>query len=455
MKLYNSLTRNLEKFVPINPNSIKIYVCGPTVYDRPHIGNARSVVVYDILYRLLIEIYGFHHVLYVRNITDVDDKINARAIELGVSIQDLTSVVYRQFTEDMSYLGCLRPSHEPKATEHISEMIEIIEKLISNNFAYVSDDGNVYFDVAKMSAYNKLSGRNLEDLEHGMRIEIRDSKRSPHDFVLWKPVSKNDDISSIFESPWGRGRPGWHIECSAMSTKFLGHDFDIHGGGVDLIFPHHTNEIAQSVCAFPGTNYAKYWVHNGFLTVNGEKMSKSLGNFFSIEDLRNKDIDGEVIRLFFISTHYRKPIDFTDKALHDAGAMLDYMYRALDGVKNDESIVPKEFLDILQHDLNTSLAISFMHNLAKEIFKTEDHSRKQILQSQLKVCGKLMGILQNSNWFFKKTLDINMVNKLILDRAEAKKTKNFTLADKIRDHLNDLGVELEDHKDGTTSWRAR
>lgn len=477
MKLHNTLTKNKDTFTTLVDGKVSMYVCGPTVYDRPHIGNARSVVVYDTLYRLLINKYGAENVTYVRNITDVDDKINARATELGISIQELTSRTYSEFQEDMAYLGCLSPKHEPKATEHIKGIIELNERLIASGNAYVSD-GHVYFDVTSAADYGLLSGRTLSDMIAGARVEVNENKRHPGDFVLWKPASAKDDISSVFESPWGAGRPGWHIECSAMSYHFLGTDFDIHGGGADLIFPHHTNEIAQSSCGFPGSKFARFWVHNGFLTVNGEKMSKSLGNFFTVYDLMQKGVKGEVIRYLLLSTHYRKPLDFNDKALYDAGESLDYLYRTLESAessgaqssgaasssegfslslssKQSDQLtenLPKEFLEFLEDDINTPAALHFMHNLAKQINKAAD---KVELSLSLLACGRMIGILQQENWFASeaKDIDISLVEELVSKRIDAKKTRNFDEADKIREELRNMGVEIEDKPDGASVWR--
>lgn len=438
-----------------------MYVCGPTVYDRPHIGNARSVVVYDILYRLLSHIYGKENVVYVRNVTDVDDKINARAIELGVTIQELTSRTYNEFTEDITYLNCLTPTHEPKATEHISDIIAINEKLIENGNAYVSA-GHVYFDVTSARDYGCLSGRNLDEMIAGSRVEVSENKRHPGDFVLWKPASPKDDKSSVFESPWGPGRPGWHIECSAMSMHFLGTDFDIHGGGADLIFPHHTNEIAQSSCAFPGSKFARMWVHNGFLTVNGEKMSKSLGNFLTVHDLAQKGMKGEVIRYLLLSTNYRKPLDFNDKALYDAKESLDYLYRALD---DNQSSRPKgdsvlhidaTFLSYLEDDLNMSEAFSFLHDLAKQINKSNSSDEKESLMLKLIACGNLVGLLFEKNWFYAECeVNIQLIEDLISRRSDAKKARQFQEADAIRSELIALGIEIEDRPDGTSIWRKK
>ncbi len=454
MKFYNTLSNKLEEFIPIDIQNIRIYVCGPTVYDRPHIGNARSVVVYDALYRILRKIYGDEHVTYVRNITDVDDKINARSIELGITIQELTSSTYKEFHSDMEYLGCLDPTHEPKATEHIEDMINIIQLLIKGNHAYIAA-GHVYFDVTSSKDYGALSGRTLDEMIAGSRIEVSQDKKHPGDFVLWKPSSEKDDVSSIFDSPWGKGRPGWHIECSAMSSHFFGHEFDIHGGGADLIFPHHTNEIAQSCCAFPGSKFAKFWIHNGFLTVDGAKMSKSLGNFLTMEHFIDKKIHGEVVRYWLLSTNYRKPIDFNEKALYDAGESMNYLYRSLENIETQEVDIPTEFMKFLEDDLNITAGFSYMHNLAKNINKSDNVDEKKSYANQLKACGNLLGILQKTSkeWFAISDIDNDHINSLIEKRKIAKSNKDWALADKIRKELHDMGIDIEDHKDGSTSWR--
>ncbi len=452
MKLYNTLSNKLEEFIPIDRKNVSMYVCGPTVYDRPHIGNARSVVIYDLLYRALTVMYG--HVTYVRNITDVDDKINARAIELGITIQELTSSVYKEFQSDMKYLGCLNPTHEPKATEHIAGIIKIIELLIAGNHAYVTNH-HVYFDVTSYEDYGALSGRSLDEMIAGVRIDVSEDKKHPGDFVLWKPVSLKDDPSSIFDSPWGKGRPGWHIECSAMSSHFLGTEFDIHGGGADLIFPHHTNEIAQSCGAFPGSKYAHYWVHNGFLTVDGAKMSKSLGNFLTMQNFIDQNIPGEVIRYMLLSTHYRKPLNYNEKQLHDATESMNYLYRALHNVQVEAAAVPQEFLDYLLDDLNAAKAFSYMHEIAKNINKTTDLSLRLKYASELKACGNLLGILQQTpeEWFTGSAeVDEQYIIDMIEKRRLAKEQKNWAMADQIRKELQDNGVELEDHPE-CTSWR--
>ncbi|MCC8417330.1 MAG: cysteine--tRNA ligase [Rickettsia endosymbiont of Bryobia graminum] len=454
--LHNTLTRNKEVFTPIDNNLVKMYVCGPTVYDHPHIGNARSVVVYDLLYRLLCKIFGYQHVKYVRNITDVDDKIIARAQELKITITELTKEITKEFHIDMNYLGCRAPNIEPKATEHIEDMIIIIQKLIDKNHAYIIDN-HVYFDISTAKDYTKLSNRSLDDLIAGVRIENNQAKKQPNDFVLWKPADNNDELAANFDSPWGKGRPGWHIECSAMSYKYLGEDFDLHGGGADLIFPHHTNEIAQSTCAFPNSHFAKYWIHNGFLTVNGEKMSKSLNNFITIRDFIDREIQGEVVRLFLMSTHYRKPLDYNDKALEDAAKTINYWYRAIESLNVQN--IPRKFvteacLSVMLDDMNTPLAIKIINDYAKLIFATENEDQKYLYASYLLSCANFIGLMTKTHkeWFHCH-IDDTPIKNLIEQRKQAKLNKNWPLADQIRQDLLKDGIVLEDTPNGETIWR--
>ncbi len=461
LSLYNTLTQRHEIFKPLDKNLVKMYVCGPTVYDSPHIGNARSVVVYDILQRILVHIFGKEHVLYVRNITDIDDKIIERAKSLNIPINQLTQQTTIAFHRDMAYLGCQSPNIEPKATEHVAEMLAIIEQLIAFKYAYVADK-HVYFDVSAAKDYTKLSRRQLDELLQGVRIENDISKRHPQDFVLWKIVDEGSlkDLECVFDSPWGAGRPGWHIECSAMSNKYLGQTFDIHGGGADLIFPHHTNEIAQSTCAFEGSLFAKTWVHNGFLTVNGNKMSKSLGNFVTVKELLEKNIPGETIRLFLLSTHYRKPLDFNDKALHDSSKLLNYWYRALSDANTSPINLPDNFLASLFDDMNTSLAIKIINDYAKQAHAATKEDDKTIYTSLMLACANFIGLLElpADQWFtpdsseIKQDNDVN-IEELIEKRLLAKQEKNWALADKIRGDLLKLGIVLEDKPDGETKWR--
>lgn len=445
--LYNSLTKRKSAFTPINSSKIGMYVCGPTVYDYPHLGNALAVVIYDVLFRLLRHIYGEKQVVYVRNITDVDDKIIIAAKAKNMSIAQLTKQVTEIFQDNIEKLNCLAPNFEPKATAHIAEMIAMINSLIDKDYAY-KINGNVYFRVNKFADYSNLSGKKIADLVAGARVEIDNDKENPEDFALWK-ASADEDNS--FKSPFGLGRPGWHIECSAMSQKYLGNDFDIHGGGVDLIFPHHTNEIAQSCCAHEGSKYAHYWVHNGFLTVNGEKMSKSLGNFITIAELLERGIHGEVIRYVLLSSHYHKPIDWNDKVLHDAQKALDSFYRVLQQESLEECEVPAEFLATLLDDLNTPQSFALMHEYAYLYNKNKD---KQAA-AKLKASGQFLGFFEcdAKKWFNDTKLDAEYIEEQIKQRHLAKAQKNWQLADQIRDNLKNLGIILEDKPDGSCSWR--
>lgn len=452
--LYNSLTKQKELFTPIDANNVRMYVCGPTVYDRPHIGNARSVVIYDVLYRLLTHLYGNNNITYIRNITDIDDKINNRAKALGVTIKDLTTKTIAEFNDDMGYLHCLKPNHEPKATESISEIVELIDVLINKGYAYESNK-HVYFEISKAKNYASIAGRKIEDLLSGARIDVEKSKKHPGDFVLWKPASKEDDTSSIFESPWGDGRPGWHIECSAMSHKYLGTDFDIHGGGVDLIFPHHSNEIAQSCSAHDNSKYARYWIHNGFLTVEGDKMSKSLGNFYTVDDLRKNEIKGEVLRLMLLSCHYRKPLDYNQKALLDAKEFLGYLYRSIKSCSPKPSKPNKEFIDCLADDMNFAEAFAIIHKMASAINKTTDQDEKDNMAGELMVTGQIVGIMNSSSAEWFGVSDDSDIEKLIEDRKLAKQNKDWSKADKIRGDLELKGIILEDLAEGKTIWHKK
>ena len=446
--LYNSLTKKKETLEPLVPGKVGMYVCGPTVYDAPHIGNARSNVIYDVLYRVLIKQYGKENITYVRNITDVDDKINQAAKSKNISIRELTNQVIDIFHDNMSKLNCMDPTIEPRATEHIKEMIDIIEKLISGGHAYVANN-HVYFAVESDPNYGKLASREIDQMISGARIAISEDKRHAGDFVLWKPLSEDDDVSSIFESPWGQGRPGWHIECSAMSYKYLGENFDIHGGGADLMFPHHSNEIAQSCCAFKGSNYANLWVHNGFLTVNKEKMSKSLGNFITVNDLLSQNISSEAIRYLLLSTHYRKPLDFNEQSLNAAKKSIDSFYRA---IANIEDVVEPEdkVIEALNNDLNTPMVLSMLHEYCNIINKITDNDEKRKIAKYLKAGANLIGLLNNDHPIEAQD---EQIEKLIQERKSAQLEKNWAKADEIRNYLKSQNIMLEDHKDGTTSWR--
>ncbi len=453
--IYNTLLKRQVIFKPIDKEQIKMYVCGPTVYDHPHLGNARSIVVYDVLFRVLRRIYGEESVKYVRNITDVDDKIIDRARVLGISIEKLTTQTIEDFHQDTKYLNCLAPNEEPKATQHIEEMLAIIAKLIANNFAYVSKSGDVYFEVSKAQNYFALSNRTSEKAFLGSKIQDNLAKNNSEDFVLWKA---DDDIDCSFSSPWGKGRPGWHIECSAMSYKHLGENFDIHGGGADLIFPHHTNEIAQSIAAFPGSTFANYWIHNGFLTVNGEKMSKSLGNFITVKDLRDKKVSGEVVRLLLLSTHYRKPLDYNNKALEDAKKMLHYWYLAIEELELsiNEYIEDNSFAPLL-NDLNTPLAIKQINDLAKLIHAANSIKSKTKYAEQMLAQAHFLGLLQCSaeDWFQSDQSDQKKaeIEKIIAARNIAKKNKDWSQADLLRKQAKKLNALLIDKADGTTTWQ--
>ncbi|NCX07822.1 MAG: cysteine--tRNA ligase [Rhodobacteraceae bacterium] len=358
IKLHNSMSRQKEVFAPIDPNNVRMYLCGPTVYDRAHIGNARNVIMFDVLYRLFRQVYGTDQVTYVRNFTDVDDKINARAAASGRPISDITAETIQWYLEDMGALGNLLPNHMPRATEFIEQMVAMIEQLIADNHAYAAE-GHVLFSVSSYQDYGKLSGRSLDDMIAGARVEVAPYKRDPMDFVLWKPSA--DDLPG-WDSPWGRGRPGWHIECSAMSYELLGASFDIHGGGNDLMFPHHENEIAQSCCAYPDAGFANIWLHNEMLQVEGKKMSKSLGNFFTVRDLLDQGYAGEVIRFVFLSTHYGKPMDWTDAKAKEAEKTLR-KWRGL-VAEHPAGALPQSILDTLGDDLNTAGVIAELHKLA-------------------------------------------------------------------------------------------
>ncbi len=449
LRLYNTLTRSKENFAPIDPANVRLYACGPTVYDHLHIGNGRMLIVFDVLYRLLRYLYGKAHVTYVRNITDVDDKINARAAELGISIRDLTDEMSAIFHEDAKALGCLPPSAEPRATEHIGEIIALIERLIAKGHAYAAD-GHVLFDVPSMPAYGKLSRRPLDEMIAGARVEVAPYKRAPMDFVLWKPSS---EIEPGWASPWGRGRPGWHIECSAMSWKHLGETFDIHGGGIDLVFPHHENEIAQS-CAVFGQKMANFWVHNGHLQVEGEKMSKSLGNFVTIHELLHTDKfggrawPGEVLRLAILKTHYRQPLDFTVRALEEALQTLKKWqgYASLSDRLDEPSA---EFIEVMEDDLNTPEAVSKIHSLtavgARAGRAMAGFSRPASRQAEESASAQLRGSLQllglgracDPNWN-RPLVEINAAQeaKIVVSiraRNEARAEKDWAEADRIRD----------------------
>jgi cysteinyl-tRNA synthetase len=441
--LHNSLSRRKERFEPADPQHVRMYVCGPTVYDLVHIGNARPAVVYDVLARLLRLLYP--RVTYVRNITDVEDKINARAKEIGEPIEALTARTTKDYHQDMVALGALPPDEEPRATNHIAEMIEIIERLIASGHAYAAE-GHVLFAVKSYPAYGRLSGHSPDELLAGARVDVAPYKRDPGDFVLWKPSTP--DLPG-WDSPWGRGRPGWHIECSAMSWRYLGETFDIHGGGTDLIFPHHENELAQSVCAFPGSRFARYWVHNGMLLVNGEKMSKSLGNFTVLRDVLAK-VAGEAVRLLLLRTHYRSTPDFSDAAVAEAKRELDRFYRALERYPNIAAAdVPESVMDALCDDLNTPLALSAMHALADRALAGDFDAA-----CGLRAAGAVLGLLQADPgaWFRGGDVDVAAIEAAITERLAARKARDFARADAIRAEWAARGIAFEDGPQGTV-WR--
>jgi len=443
--LTNNLTNKKEKFVPFTENKIGMYVCGPTVYDDPHIGNARPLVIFDILFKILKS--KFSSVIYVRNLTDVDDKIIKSSNEKNISISELTSKVIKSFNEDCNFLNCEKPSHQPKATEHIDLMVEMISELIKKDFAYEKNK-HVYFEVKKFGDYGKLSNKKLEDLIAGSRVEISDNKKNSEDFVLWKPSLENEPS---WESPWGRGRPGWHLECSAMSKKFLGNEFDIHGGGIDLIFPHHENEIAQSRCSNDTKFFAKYWLHNAFITMSNEKMAKSQGNILKIKDFRKK-ISGQVLRLALISTHYKQPLDWSDKLLADCQNTLDKWYNVYVPSKCDLS---DEILQPLYDDINTPSYIANLHKLYDKAIKGNDSDIK-IFNTACNFIGLFNETKEEwINYKKRKTTisETEIENKINL-RNKARINKNYKEADNIRDSLLDKGVLIED-KDGKTIWKFK
>ncbi len=474
MRVYNSLGKKKELFEPLVPGKVRMYVCGPTVYDSSHIGHARSVVVFDVIVRYL-KAKGFD-VTYVRNFTDVDDKIIDKANQLGIDSQEVAERFIKEFHEDMDALNVERATIEPKATEHISQIIQFIEKLIKKGFAY-QINGDVYYSVENFKEYGKLSGRKLEDMEAGARVEIDERKHNPFDFVLWKSSKPGEPA---WESPWGKGRPGWHIECSAMSNEYLGETFDIHGGGKDLNFPHHENEIAQSEAIF-GKPFVKYWIHNGFVNIDKEKMSKSLGNFLMIKDVI-ETYHPDVVRLFLLSNHYRSPIDFTDKAMDEARSGLDKIYAFLEraeekiGLISDQDVETgdcwQRFSEAMDDDFNSARGIGILFdtvrstnrlldqhqdNLSQKIKKTIQSNRSDILK-----IGNVLGILTEPPKVYfdkkrfqgleQKSIDPDVIDKMVKEREEARKTKDWEKADQIRKQLDDMNIIIEDRPDGTI-WK--
>ena len=461
LRIHDTLRGRKVEFEPRDPNHVRMYVCGPTVYDYAHIGNARPVVVFDVFYRLLKRLYAApdSKITYVRNITDVDDKINAAAKETGQSISDITARTTKIFHADMAALGNLKPDHEPRATEHIGGMIKLVEKLLESGHAYEGSggaEGHVMFHVPSMPDYGKLSKFNRDELVAGARVEVAPYKKDPADFVLWKPST--DDLPG-WDSPWGRGRPGWHLECSVMSEEFLGPEFDIHGGGQDLIFPHHENEIAQSTCT-GDCGFAKYWMHNGYLMAEGEKMSKSLGNFYTVHDLLD-EFPGEAIRLALLKTHYRQPLDFTKDGIAEAKRELDGFYGALRKAKDIRVPPLKSVPEVqmpLEDDLNTPHALAQLHKNLSVLNKNEPKAK--IAKGYLLMGGELLGLLQQDPeaWFKGGAReggpDDAAIEALIEERNQARAAKNFKRADEIRDRLKGQGILLEDGPEGTNWKRA-
>ena len=456
MFLHNTLSKRKEKFEPLDSKNIRMYVCGPTVYDRAHLGNAKSAVVFDILNRVLRQVYGDENVKYASNITDIDDKILNKHQQTGKPISEITAETYQWYIEDMHALNVKDPDYRPRATEFVQEMIELVELLLKNGHAYEAE-GHVLFSVDSMPNYGFLSGRSMKEMLAGARIEVADYKKNPADFILWKP---SEEGQPGWDSPWGFGRPGWHLECSAMSSKYLGNSFDIHGGGSDLIFPHHENECAQSLCAHPNDSFAKYWVHAGMLMVDGVKMSKSLGNFYTVNELITQ-YPAEALRLLFISTHYHQPFNFTFDGLKQSKQILDKFYNALLRVKDVETaeVAPDErVVNALADDINTPLAISYLHDIANNLNKAETVEDKQHYKSLLLASADVMGLLyQNAEDWFKGSasedgISEDEINELIAERLAAKKSKDWAKADAIRNQLKDAGIVLEDTPQGT-SWK--
>lgn len=456
--VFNTLTRRKEPFVPLDENNVRMYVCGPTVYDRAHIGNARPIIVFDTLYRLLKHLYP--KVTYVRNITDVDDKIIKKSQESGEPINVITEKTSRFFHEDIAELNALPPDIEPRATQHIAEMIDLVKHLVDNGYAYEAQ-GHVLFSVSKMKNYGALSGRSMDEMIAGARVEVAPYKKEPGDFILWKP---SDETQPGWDSPWGFGRPGWHLECSAMSSKYLGETFDIHGGGQDLIFPHHENEIAQSCCAFGHDFYAKYWLHNGHLMVNGEKMSKSLGNFFTIREILDQ-VPGEAFRLYTLGTHYHQPLNWLPEGLKQAKQTMDRFYTALRSAPSVDLTGAEpdgEVVEALKDDLNTPKAIAVLHSLATALNKAESADKQAEIKKELIASAHLLGLLYQDpeEWFRAGSspagqgIDESEIEALIQKRADARRAKDFATADAVRKELADKGVIIEDTPVGTQWKRA-
>ncbi len=476
LRIYNTLSGKKEVFEPVEPGRVGMYVCGPTVYDSCHIGHARSIITFDVIARYL-KTKGFD-VTYVRNFTDIDDKIINRANELGMDTRVLADKYIKEFYEDMDALNVERPAIEPRATDHIDQIIKVIDKLIEKGIAYRIDN-DVYYAVELFKGYGKLSGRRLKDMEAGARVKIDKRKHNPFDFALWKSSKPGEPA---WDSPWGKGRPGWHIECSAMSIEYLGETFDIHGGGKDLIFPHHENEIAQSEAAF-GKPFVKYWIHNGFVNINKEKMSKSLGNFLMIKDVI-KSYHPEAVRLFLLSKHYRSPVDFTDKFLDEASAGLDRIYALLERVDNKTGFVQevkdesgdylKQFCEAMDDDFNTALGIGILFDAVRNINRLLDENKNSFSQdaedkvrsgrADILKMGAILGILNESpeDYFAKKRsteleeklIDSEMIDKMIKERIEARKAKDWARADQIRKQFGEMNIIIEDRPEGTV-WKVK
>jgi cysteinyl-tRNA synthetase len=461
--IHNTLTRKKEEFIPVDSDHVRMYTCGPTVYNYAHIGNARPAIVSDLLVRVLRQLYK--KVTYVSNITDIDDKIINVSIETGIPINKITKKYEKIYNEDMASLGVLKPDIQPRATDFIKQMIDLVQKMIDHDTAYESE-GHVLFDVTKYSAYGKLSGRDIEDQLAGSRVEVASYKKNPGDFVLWKPSTSNQPG---WDSPWGFGRPGWHLECSTMSEKSLGLPFDIHGGGMDLIFPHHENEIAQSCGAHnEGQDpkmFVRYWIHNAMLNINGEKMSKSLGNISYIRDYL-KQYDGEILRLALLSGHYRQSINWSDETINQSKNILDKFYRILNKASNikikNEMLnkCPEKVLEALSDDLNTSKALAELNNIAKKLSSAINEGDKIKYKTQLLSASKIFGILNYSpkKWLgigqTEYNLNRDLIEQLIKERNESRVSKNFQRADEIRNQLSDMGIEIEDTPDRTI-WRTK
>ncbi|MCH9694401.1 MAG: cysteine--tRNA ligase [Gammaproteobacteria bacterium] len=454
LQLHDTLQGKKVAFEPLREGEVTMYLCGPTVYNYAHIGNARPAVVFDLLARLLRRSYKL---TFARNITDVDDKINAASIESGKPIDEITARFIKAYNDDMGALGVRAPDVEPRATQHIAEMIEMIETLIEKGFAYEAEQ-HVLFDVSSYEQYGALSKRDLREMIAGARVEVAPYKRAAHDFVLWKPSTPE---LPGWESPWGRGRPGWHIECSAMAAKHLGDTIDIHAGGRDLVFPHHENELAQSCCAHDGAPFARYWLHNGFLSMDQTKMSKSLGNVLLVHELI-KTVPGEVIRLALLSAHYKQPLDWSTETLESARSMLDRLYGAVQDIAVSDQAraaaeVPQDLIDALEDDLNSPRAMAAFFGLAKELNKATDEAERESLAANMYAAGELMGLLGNNpdEWFsgdVEGAIPSDEIEALIKKRNDAKAAKDFQTADAIRDQLGALGVTIQDGRDGT-SWR--